>query len=120
MMATALVSKVYKLRFRSVNSDIFNAIKAGRKPVETRAATVRYKNIKAGDTLIFRCGKNTFKKQAKKVRIFKTIDTMLKKYKVKEINPTLTTAHELKTRYYSFPKYREKIRKHGLIAIELK
>ena len=111
--------KKYVLRFRAVNRDIFEAIKRGTKPVETRAATKRYRNIKAGDTLIFRCGKNTFKRQVKRVKIFKTIDAMLKKYKVKDINPALATVNELKASYYSFPKYREKIRKYGLITFEL-
>jgi len=108
------------LRFRKVNRDIFEAIKNGRKPVETRAATKRYRNIKAGDVILFVCGENSFKKRVKKARIFRTIDAMLKKYKVKDLNPTVTTAHELKAGYYSFPKYREKIKKYGLVAFELK
>lgn len=109
----------YQLRFRTVDKDIFEAIKNGRKNVETRAATARYKNIKKGDALTLVCGKDKFQKIIKTVKTFKTIRALLKKYKPSEINPNLKSAKELEEMYNSFPGYREKIKKSGLIALEL-
>jgi len=112
--------KKIKLRFREADRDIFEAIKDSRKTVETRAATERYYKIKVGDILVLSCGKNKFKKKIFKVRIFKTISGLLKRYKVRQINPYLKTLKELEEMYYRFPGYKEKIKKSGLIAMELK
>ncbi|MBI4992054.1 MAG: ASCH domain-containing protein [Candidatus Harrisonbacteria bacterium] len=112
--------KKIKLKFREVDRDIFEAVKSGRKTVETRAATERYKNIKVGDTLILICGKNKLEKKIKRVKVFKTITALLKKYKAKQINPNVRSGEELEKMYYTFPDYKEKIRKSGLIAMELK
>jgi ASC-1-like (ASCH) protein len=107
------------LRFRSVNKKIFDAIRAGKKKVETRAATVRYRKIKKGDTLIFSCGKLRFEKKVKNAKVYKNIPALLKKYSFKTINPFVKSASELEKMYYSFPGYREKIKKFGIIALEL-
>ena len=114
-----MAMKEYKLRMREVDRDIFNFIKNGKKKVETRAVTERYRDIKQGDILIFICGKNKIERQVKRARIFKSLEAMLKKYKVKDINPKLFTSEELKKMYYGFPGYKEKIKKFGLIALEL-
>ncbi len=110
----------YVLRFRAVNRDIFEAIKGGKKKVETRAATARYSKIKAGDLVVLMCGKNKFEKTVKRAGIFKTVSSMLGKYKVKDIMPNLSSAEELQQTYYGYPNYREKIRKFGLVVLELK
>lgn len=107
------------MRFRAVNKDTFEAIKSGRKKVETRAATKRYADIKVGDIIIFICGKNSFQRKVKKVQIFETITAMLRKYKMKDINPFAKTEKEFRETYYSYSGYREKIKKHGLVAMEL-
>jgi len=109
-------NKSVRLRFREVNRDIFDAIRDGRKKVETRAATVRYQKAKKGDRVILVCGKDIFEKHIAGVYIFKSIDDLLQKYKVREINPNVETEEELRKLYYSFPGYREKIKKHGLVA----
>ena len=44
---------------------------------------------------------------------------MLKEYKVKEITPNLNSEKEQRELYYSFPGYREKIKRFGLVAIKL-
>ncbi|KKW46120.1 MAG: hypothetical protein A3A43_02775 [Candidatus Liptonbacteria bacterium RIFCSPLOWO2_01_FULL_56_20] len=113
-------NKAYTLRFSKVNRDSWNAIRLGAKKIETRAATVRYREIRAGDTLAFVCGRTRFKKRARRVRIFPTVASLLRTYRVTDINPYLSSAKELRAKYDSFSKYREKIRRHGLIAIELK
>ena len=112
--------KTHNLKFKIVNSDIFEAIKKSKKKVETRAATVRYRDIKAGDTVRFVCGDKKFEKKVSGVKIFRTITAMLKKYKAKEINPNVNSNKELRDLYYSFSGYREKINKYGLIVLELK
>jgi ASC-1-like (ASCH) protein len=112
--------KTFRLRFREVNRDIFEAIQGNRKTIETRAATVRYREIKKGDRVILVCGKDVFEKSVADAQIFKSIDDLFKKYKVKQINPNVETEEEMRKLYYSFSGYREKIKTHGIIAIELK
>ncbi|MDP3697763.1 MAG: hypothetical protein Q8R55_07190 [Candidatus Taylorbacteria bacterium] len=112
-------NKIYTLRFRQTNKDVFTAIKIGKKKVETRAGSPRYFDIKEGDILVFVCGKNKFEKKVKKVRKFKSISALHKIYKPVEINPKTTTIAESEKMYHSFPGYKEKIKKYGLIALEL-
>ena len=107
------------LRFRAVNRPIFDAIRSGKKKVETRAATVKYRNFRPGDTLKFVCEKASFIKSIGKVRNFRTIAGLLKAYSPSQVNPTCKTARELREVYYSFPGYREKIEKFGIVALEL-
>jgi ASC-1-like (ASCH) protein len=114
----AIDNKV-QLKFREVNRDIFEAILRGEKKVETRAASPKFLNLKTGDILRMVCGKDYFEKIAKKVTIFKTIEDLLDIYKVEDINPSMKSAEELRKMYYSFPEYEEKIKKYGIIAIEL-
>lgn len=111
--------KTLILRFRAMNRNIFEAIREGKKKVETRAASARYRNIKAGDILRFVCGKDSFGKKVKKVKVFKSIPSLLQKYRANEINPIVHSQAELQKMYYSFPGYRDKIKRYGIIAIEL-
>ncbi|MBI2047520.1 MAG: hypothetical protein HYT27_00105 [Parcubacteria group bacterium] len=113
-------NKVYILKFREVNRDIFNAIKKGAKKIETRAATKKYRNISIGDKVKLVCGSNKIIKQVKKVEFFNSIATLLKKYTPQMINPNIRTAKEAWEMWHSFPNYKEKIKKHGLIVIHLK
>ena len=109
------------LRFNISNRNSFDSfvnIKNGTKSVETRAATKKYRGIKAGDIIIFSCGKEKFSKIVKRVRYFKTIGLMLKEIKLKSIMPGCNSAGELEKSYYSYPNYHEKIKKFGLAAIE--
>lgn len=108
------------LKFRLVNRDIFEAIRVGKKKVETRAATAKYRQIKKEDKVILVCGKSKFEKEVKKVKIFKTISALLKVYKPQQINPRIKTEKETREMYCNFPGYKVKIKKYGLIAFELK
>lgn len=107
------------IRFREVNRDIFEAIRNGKKKVETRAATPKYAKLKKGEVFKFVCGQDSFQKEAKVVSHFKTISEMLKKYSVKQINPKVISKTELEKMYNSFPGYNEKIKRNGLMVIEL-
>lgn len=113
------MKRQYTLKFRAANRDTFLDIKTGKKTVETRAATERYKDIKAGDTLVLVCGHERFKKIVKKSRIFKSITAMLRVYSLKKIMPEALSEKDLRDAYYSYPSYKEKIKKFGLIALEV-
>lgn len=107
------------IKFRAENEDIFEAILSGKKKVETRAATERYREIKPGDTIILICGKRCAEKKVTKVEFFKSISAILKKYKPQAINPKISTAKEAKEMWESFSGYKEKIKKYGLMAMRL-
>ena len=110
----------YTLRFRMINKNTFLDIKSGKKTVETRAATEKYRDIKDGDLIVLACGKERFEKTVKKAKIFKTIKALVKAYPINKIMPNISTEKELRDAYYSYPNYKEKIKKFGLIALELK
>jgi ASC-1-like (ASCH) protein len=54
--------KKYILKIAETGRYIFDAIKKGKKKVETRAGTEKYQKIVAGDILVFSCGKDSFEK----------------------------------------------------------
>ena len=109
----------YTLRFRTINKKMFLDIKSGKKTIETRAATEKYKNIKAGDILVLSCGKEKFEKTVKKTKIYKSIKSIAEAYSLKKIMPEIDSDKKLREAYYSYPNYKEKIKKFGLIALEL-
>jgi len=108
------------LKFRVVDREIFDAIIDGSKKIETRAATPKYRKVRVGDVLTLVCGKKKIKKRVKGVDYFKTISSILKKYKVEDINPKISSIKEAKEMWHSFPGYKEKIKKFGLVAWRLK
>ncbi len=118
-MRNATHKRRHTVRFRAVNRGIFEAIRSGRKNVETRAATERYRGIVGGDTVVLVCGRDRCIKQVERVEYFRTFAAMLRRYAIHEINPNVTSAKELREMYSSFPGYREKVKKHGFIALEL-
>lgn len=107
------------LKIRKSDSLFFDLIKSGRKTVETRAGTDQYKKIKVGDVLVFICGKRKIEKKVIEVDIFATIDDLLLKFDLKKIMPHVFSVKEAKEVWFSFPDYKEKIKKHGLVAFEL-
>lgn len=106
------------LVFREINRDIFEAILNGSKKVETRAASPQYQNFKKGEKITLVCGDQKEKKTIKSVHYFKSIDEMLTKYKVSDINPYCKTENELKEVYLSFPNCEENLKEYGLVALE--
>lgn len=92
---------------------------AAVKKIETRAATIKYRDIKSGDILIFVCGRRKFKRKIRNVRLFKTINAMLRVHKVKNIMPNLDSKAGLERAYYGYSGYKEKIKKFGLIAFRI-
>tara|TARA_Y100000031_G_C8197895_1_gene374664 strand:+ start:859 stop:1041 length:183 start_codon:yes stop_codon:yes gene_type:complete len=55
------------LKIRKVDKLVFDSIVKGEKVIETRAATPRYRKIKAKDILAFVCEGKRVEKEAKKV-----------------------------------------------------
>ncbi len=107
------------LRVREVDRDFFEAIRLGAKTIETRAATNKYRKIEQGDILEFTCGKNRLVKKVNGVSLFEDIDTLAKTLGFKRIMPQVSSLKKAKEVWQSFPKYREKIKKYGIIAFEL-
>ena len=112
--------KTHKLKIRAIDGAVFAAIKNSVKKIETRAAIPSYCKIKKGDKIVFICGQERIEKKVKAATLYKSMGVLFKRYNVKDIFPGLTTVGQATKKYYSFPDYREKIKKFGLIVWELK
>jgi ASC-1-like (ASCH) protein len=112
--------KSWTLKFRQIDRDNFDELKAGIKSVETRAASTKYQTIAKGDTLIFVCGKEKFSKKITKRSHYKSVSSLLKAVPFKKIMPNCKSKKEVEEVYYSYPNYKEKIKEFGVLAFELK
>jgi len=99
---------------------VLEALRRGAKRIETRAATEKYRRIRAGDTLVFVCGENKFERRVKKISLFRSINAMLRKYRVKDIMPDRFSQKELENAYNSYTGYKDKIQQLGLVAFEIR
>ncbi|HUZ92459.1 MAG TPA: ASCH domain-containing protein [Candidatus Paceibacterota bacterium] len=111
--------KIWTLRFRASDRNDFDNIKNGIKSVETRAATERYRAIKKGDLLRIVCGNARIEKKVKRVRRFASIEAMLRAIPRITIMPETVSVAEMRKAYYGYPGYKEKIKKFGIIAMEV-
>lgn len=107
------------LRIREIDRKFFDVIKSGKKTIETRAATDKLRLIKTGDVLKFVCGRDILEKRILKVYRFKNIDDLAKSLDLEKIMPLVSSLDEAKKIWFSFPGYKEKIKKYGLVAFEL-
>ena len=112
--------KEWILRFRAKDRADFLEVKERSKTIETRAATPKHRKIKSGDVLIFVCGKERLRRKVKKVRYFKSINSMVKSVNYKKIMPSLKSPKEMIAVYHSYSHYKEKIKKYGLVAWDIK
>lgn len=112
--------KKYILRIRKVDKFVFDSIKNGKKTIETRAATDKYRKIKVGDILVFICGNERLEKGVEKTSYFKSVDEMVKSIDFKKVMPFVDSIKEVKKIYFSFPNYEEKINRVGLAAFKFK
>ncbi len=111
--------KTWTLVFRKSDKDNFEQIRNGSKSIETRANSIKYEPIKAGDMLIFSCdGEKLLKKISRRYH-WKSIDEMVKELPFKRIMPNIESVEEMKKVYASYPNYTEKIKEHGLLGFEL-
>lgn len=112
--------KTYRLVFREKDKFNFDQLKSGVKSIETRAASVKYKNINIGDGLVFSCGDATFSRNVAKKYWWPSIDMMTKEISFKKVMPEVESVEEMKKVYASYPNYSEKIAEFGLLGFELK
>lgn len=106
----------YNLVFREVDKTDFETIVDGRKTIETRAATPKYRKVAVGDELVIRCGKDTIVKVVKRVEIYPSIDELLAGVGLNNVMPLVKNVEQAKQEWYSYPEYRDKIAQHGLVA----
>ncbi len=111
--------KKFLVRFREVDYQNFQAVVKGKKTVETRAATPKYQDIKPGDVLVMTCRGEKAEKIIKSVQHFWGLDQIFKQIDYRRIMPAAATIAEAKAVYDSYPGYREKLKKFGILAIEL-
>jgi ASC-1-like (ASCH) protein len=111
--------KKHTLKFAKINKKTWKNIKSGKKIVETRAGTEKYRKVSVGDLLILSCDGKKFEKTVKKIQHFRSIHSMLKKIRISEIEPEVKTENELTKIYESYPDYKKKIKKFGLFAFML-
>lgn len=109
----------HTLVFREVDRDKFEEVRERRKTIETRAATERYRTIKPGDSISFKCGQDEIKKRVAEVKKYPTVEAMFEQLDPSSIKPGAQSADEILEMYRSFPRYTEKISKYGLIALKL-
>ncbi len=111
--------KKHTLSIAEINRDTFYFIRSGKKKIETRACSPKYRKVKAGEILVLSCAGEKFERKIKKVFYFTSIKEILKKYTPNQINPAVHTEQEITQAWHSYPGYKEKIKKFGLIAFEL-
>lgn len=104
------------LRFREIDRDKFNKIVLGKKSIETRAATIKYKTVNIGDNLIIVCGKSKIKKEVKNIEHYKNVEEMLQKIDYIKVFPDAKSIKDVTKAYNSFPEYEEKIKTNGILA----
>lgn len=76
--------------------------------------------VSAGDTLLFLCGGEKFSRKVLRVAHYPTLEELFKAEKLSSIVPWVKSEDEARKIYYSFPGYKQKIKKFGIVAWELK
>lgn len=107
------------MRFRKTDRNDFLDIKRGLKEIETRAATEKYRKIKAGDKLVIVCGRMRLVKEVRKARRFRTLTAMLKAVNYGKIMPSAKSGREAREIFLSYTGYGEKLKKFGIMAFYL-
>lgn len=111
--------KEHRLPIRKQDMAFFDAISDGSKKIETRAGSPAYSRIKEGDVLVFSCFGKKIKKIAQKIHHFKSVEELLKNFNFKEIMPLASSKEEAIKTWHSFPKYKERLIKYGILVFIL-
>lgn len=109
------------------NKDVsdFKRIRSGEKRFEVRAGLPSYFRIQPGHSIIFRTKDNpearwtSVEKHVKNVTRVTSLDELLRKFNWREVSPSMGGAEEWRTFLLSLPGYPERIKKDGLIVLEL-
>lgn len=114
----------WKLIFRLEDKATFNKIKSGEKTVEPRALDPHnpeksfYGEIVSGDTIEFICGKESFVRSVKDLRKYHSLAEFLENESL-ELIFGKGISKETAEKSFNFPGYKERLEKHGIVAIEL-
>ena len=107
------------LVFEEVDRENFEKVRSGIKSIETRAGTAKYQAICVGDEIEFQCGTDVFGKKVIKKYQWSTVEAMCAEVPLKKVMPDIDTIDQVKIRYASYPNYPEKIKKFGILGLEL-
>ncbi len=114
------MKKTWTLKLRASDMEMFDQIKSGAKSIETRAATIKYRPIEKGDTLVFSCGSKRLSRVILAKHHFSGVDALVAKMPFKKIMPSAESVDAMKKIYASYPGYEEKIKTNGIFAFEIK
>ncbi len=109
----------HRLVFRAGDKAEFQTIVDGRKLVETRAATPKYRKVEVGDTLVISCGGEQVEKEVRHVSIYDSIDSLLANENLHDVMPLVADEAEARKVWRSYPGYDEKIAKYGIVAWQI-
>jgi len=117
--------RTWVLRMRAVDRSIFMAVKNGTKSLETRALNDpkrarSYSGITKGDSVVFVCGKKRVRMRVGRVARYRSVAGLLRTEPYRRIAPWTTSRKEAAAMYDTFPGYRERIKKFGIICFEVK
>lgn len=117
--------RTWHLPIRGVDKRVFLALKNGKKTTETRAlndpkSSRYYGAIRAGDILLFACGRSRLKRRVRRVRTYRTIAALIRREPFRNIMPWAKTREDLARSYDAYPDYPRRIRRYGLIALYLR
>lgn len=94
----------------------FSFLEKGIKKVEGRKGLPKYRALKPGDILIFRCADRQFYASVEKVDIFKDLDTYLNTVTLPNALPGIDTLEEGRKIYLNWST-QEDIEKYGFLGI---
>jgi len=114
--------------------NVYDDLVSGRKKIETRAPEPdkpekNYESMSLDDILAFHAVDDKFKKidelpilkfSVSSIRKYPCIKTLLANEGIKNVLPNASSVEEAIKVYYSFPEYKERIEKYGLVAIGLR
>ena len=109
---------IHTFLIRRADRDIFEAIRRGRKTIETRAATRAKLRIVTGDTIRFVCGSRTTRRKVFRVQRFRSIGALLKAVSLRKVFVNGETVADTRRAYKRW--YGHKMAKVGVIAFTLK
>lgn len=109
----------HHLPFRSADRPLFESLLDGRKKVETRAGSPAYLKIEPGDYLVFTSGQDRVEKKVLTVRHYPSVGQLLTEITWSEIMPLAKSPQEVEAIYNSFPGYKGRLQKFGILAFEL-
>lgn len=113
--------KKWTLLIRKQDKNIFERIRSGEKTIDTRSSNPNSpkKSIAVGDILLFKCDGKSVEKKVKEIRKYSEFEEYLEKEDLENILGKGTTKEDARKIHYSFPSYKERLEKYGIVAFDL-